>query len=65
MGRDADRHAPLVAGQFAESLQFTLDGLDVPDLERIRVYILPAADECDPKNNETAWEGPFCAATTP
>ena len=51
---------PLLQSQFLASLQFELDGLDMPNLERLRVYIFPADDECDPDNNETAWEGPFC-----
>jgi len=50
----------LPSGWFGLSIQFVLDAVDPTRLERVWVEISPAEGECDPDNNVTGWEGPFC-----
>jgi hypothetical protein len=50
----------LPAGEYLESENFTLSGLDWANVEAIRADIWSQEPECDPTNNSERWEGPFC-----
>ncbi len=51
---------PLVTGEFAESLQIAIEGVDPATLDALVFEVESAEPECREDNNELVWSGPFC-----